>query len=416
MPDTRLQAMSHHDKIAMLYSCLASADDKMLTKILALNDERLKLDGRNPLHTESINNYKIRMCAKNGDPNNDLDALLGRSEININAANKQGDTALMLAVREGHAEVVTTLLSGHADITYTNKDGVTALMWAAIGGHQAVVEQLLIYAKDKNKEANQMTILQKHSVLHWAARGGNPDVVNTLLMAGADIHHKSLTGKSPLQRALKEGNLEVARCIQRAYEPLLQQAYQQMRSAFQQHRAKKATVGTKQKQGAQTVTVLAVGEPARCEAMENLLKEGADPSNVLKEALGYGSDSVVHAIQEAYAEVNEKAGQFYMALNQSMLETSGSISEESVKAITDCINGLSEQQREVCALCCCLPKETDRLRALPKKGYFSGFFKSETPLDKFMKIVNQHSQSYGKSRPELGSSGPGLGGGGGKDL
>ncbi len=45
--------------------------------------------------------------------------------------NEFGDTALMLAAEEGHTEAVNALLVNGANINAINKDGWTALMIAA---------------------------------------------------------------------------------------------------------------------------------------------------------------------------------------------------------------------------------------------------------------------------------------------
>jgi ankyrin repeat protein len=61
----------------------------------------------------------------------------------VDAANKQGETALHKAAREGHAPVVTALLQAGARVDAADKDGVTALHEAAANGHAPVVAALL---------------------------------------------------------------------------------------------------------------------------------------------------------------------------------------------------------------------------------------------------------------------------------
>ena len=76
----------------------------------------------------------------------------------MNARNKYGSTALMLAARFGTAENVKVLLDAGADVNARNEDGGTALI--------------------------------------YAARFGTAENVKVLLDAGADASHKDTFGKT----------------------------------------------------------------------------------------------------------------------------------------------------------------------------------------------------------------------------
>ena len=55
---------------------------------------------------------------------------------------EEGFTALMFAAAEGEAEVIKVLLSHGANIKITDKDGDTALCFAKKNGHQEAVQEL----------------------------------------------------------------------------------------------------------------------------------------------------------------------------------------------------------------------------------------------------------------------------------
>lgn len=77
---------------------------------------------------------------KRGDVQMVLD-LLGRGS-DVNARDRYGQTALMLAAHAGHREVVETLIAHRADLNITAKFGLSALMLALVAGHAEVARVL----------------------------------------------------------------------------------------------------------------------------------------------------------------------------------------------------------------------------------------------------------------------------------
>lgn len=63
--------------------------------------------------------------------------------ININAADDDGNTALMEASEKGEYSTVRALLDAGADVNAVNEDGETALMLASEEGNTAIVRMLL---------------------------------------------------------------------------------------------------------------------------------------------------------------------------------------------------------------------------------------------------------------------------------
>ena len=62
----------------------------------------------------------------------------------LNLANNNGLTALMLAAGHGHVEVVRVLLEAGADVNLASNNGSTASMLAAGQGHVEVVRLLVV--------------------------------------------------------------------------------------------------------------------------------------------------------------------------------------------------------------------------------------------------------------------------------
>ena len=76
----------------------------------------------------------LSLAATNG--NAAMMELLLKAGANANAAQSEGETALMTAARTGVPAAVKTLLAHGADINAKESwRGQTALMWAAAEGH-----------------------------------------------------------------------------------------------------------------------------------------------------------------------------------------------------------------------------------------------------------------------------------------
>jgi ankyrin repeat protein len=62
---------------------------------------------------------------------------------NVNAANQDGDTALILAAANGRTNIVSVLIAAGADVKAANQDGNTALTLATREGHDETAFRLL---------------------------------------------------------------------------------------------------------------------------------------------------------------------------------------------------------------------------------------------------------------------------------
>ena len=121
------------------------------------------------------------------------------SGANVNAKDKYGYTALMLAAENGHIEIVNTLIKAGTDI---KNDGRRALRLAASKGHTEIVNALINAGADvKNDGA---------SALIGATENGHTEIVNALIEAGADLNAKDKYGMTALMCAL---NTEIVNAL-----------------------------------------------------------------------------------------------------------------------------------------------------------------------------------------------------------
>jgi len=113
----------------------------------------------------------------------------------------------------GDIEAVKILLNAKADVAATDGEGRTALHLAARGGHKDVVVLLL----DKNPDIIASTDSNQRMALHWAARGGHKDVVALLLdkMEGTSIAAKDSNKRTALQLAARGGHKDVVALLEK---------------------------------------------------------------------------------------------------------------------------------------------------------------------------------------------------------
>ena len=85
-------------------------------------------------------NETWELSAKTGDSISLTSQLA--SGMRVNALDKFGQSALMLAAVRGHEEACRVLIAAGADLDVTAKYGLSALMLAVVNGHESVARVL----------------------------------------------------------------------------------------------------------------------------------------------------------------------------------------------------------------------------------------------------------------------------------
>lgn len=125
--------------------------------------------------------------------------------LDVNTRDPQGNSALMIALREGAAKVTSFLLGLDAvDLEIRNVQGENALMLAALKGNLPVVRQMIGRKAEVNKPG--------WTPLHYAAtykEAGAREVVALLLEHHAYIDAESPNRTTPLMMAAFYGHSSV---------------------------------------------------------------------------------------------------------------------------------------------------------------------------------------------------------------
>ncbi|MBC3875830.1 ankyrin repeat domain-containing protein [Undibacterium flavidum] len=131
----------------------------------------------------------------------------------VDAGAETGYTALALAVRWQHKELLTQLLQAGADPnTHTNSCyQTTALMEASRDGNVDIAKQLI----SKGAKVNEPDKFGDHA-LNWAAFFGHLEFAQLLLTHGADLTRTGQTDDNALDVAIRQGHSKLVELLKNA--------------------------------------------------------------------------------------------------------------------------------------------------------------------------------------------------------
>jgi ankyrin repeat protein len=165
----------------------------------ALNRDAALLDGKTAL----------MLAAETGWTKGVEILLSAKAEPNKTGPN--GDTALLLAVRNGaDAGVITLLINGGANINARNDDGDTALLYAVKQNSNAVLDFLL----SRPDLAGNIVNNNREDALIIAVQNNNTEGVGKLLKTFApNLSHKDKNGKTSVVYACEANDAAMIRLL-----------------------------------------------------------------------------------------------------------------------------------------------------------------------------------------------------------
>jgi ankyrin repeat protein len=142
---------------------------------------------------------------------------------NVNAVNRDGQTALMLA-SYGHLEIVKALIAAGANVNARNNEGETALMLASRAIRDYGDTPLMIASRYTRLEIVKALIAAGANVnaVKWGgdtalkvaiSNYGNLESVKALIAAGANVNAANNEGETALMSASRFGHLEIVKAL-----------------------------------------------------------------------------------------------------------------------------------------------------------------------------------------------------------
>jgi ankyrin repeat protein len=136
-----------------------------------------------------------------------LSKLLESRTVSPDTVDKNGNSLLILAAREGHIETAAAILRFRPRLDQRNRNGDSALMFAASRGDMKLLDLLLASGAKTNPVRGENI----WTALHYAAFENRLPAVERLLAAGADINALTPNLSDALMLAARNGHTDIAR-------------------------------------------------------------------------------------------------------------------------------------------------------------------------------------------------------------
>ena len=221
-----------------------------------------EVDGTTALH------WAVR-----GDDVETAQLLIGAG-ASARSANRYGITPLSLAALNGNAAMITALIKAGADPAASVSDGQTMLMIAARSGNPHAIRVLLAHQVDVNAHERVLG----ETALIWAAAENHPEAIALLAKNGADLNARSNRLRFPLDKFGDGKSARFTVLPRGGWTPLMYAARQGAAAAVRTLAETGADLNLTDPDGTNALTLAIINAHYDLAAM--LLEKGADPNVV----------------------------------------------------------------------------------------------------------------------------------------
>jgi ankyrin repeat protein len=155
-------------------------------------------------------NLRLYKAALEGDNTTVMEEIDLKADVDWTYETKFEPTPLIAAAKNGHADVVQSLISAGADLNKPNKALETPIFKAIKHGNLAIVNMLIKNGADINKaDIMGFTPLHEAVLSEKSPMNNYIKIIQLLLDNGANINAKTNYGTTPLHVAAVSGNKEI---------------------------------------------------------------------------------------------------------------------------------------------------------------------------------------------------------------
>ena len=156
--------------------------------------------------------YTPLMCSALKGNLSIVNSIVNVSNVDVNAKDYQGNTALIYAIIGGNRDIVSALLHANAKVNDCNNHGRTALFKAVDTNNKEIADMLIKSGADVNRSDDN-----RQTALFVAVNHNNNDMTAMLIENGANVNvsckYEGIDEYTPLMLAAKKGNLEIVKAL-----------------------------------------------------------------------------------------------------------------------------------------------------------------------------------------------------------
>lgn len=169
--------------------------------------KRFIVEGKGLDATDALRDTPFLWAARNGHADT-VQFLIGE-KVDINEANKTtGETALILAVKENHLEIVDLLMNHRANNNIRDHTGYSALDWASQQGNRDILPIVM------GTPSGDVVNSEEGNPVVAAVYSGELGIVQSLVQKGYSVNDPDAYGDTPYIAAVETGAVKIATFLQ----------------------------------------------------------------------------------------------------------------------------------------------------------------------------------------------------------